>query len=105
MKETNFTSKGTVHDSIFEGSTGKTAEIGNAPAGNPTDLRTTPIETLPTVLNATQLAAVLGISRAGAYNLLNSQDFPTLHIGARKLVAAGKLMDWIDRHSNGGVAV
>ena len=59
-------------------------------------------ETLPTVLNANQLASVLGISRAGAYNLLNSQDFPTLHIGARKLVAASKLMEWIDRNSNGG---
>lgn len=105
MKENKSTSNSTINGSIFEESTGKTTEIGNAPAGDSTDLRTTPIETLPTVLNATQLAAVLGISRAGAYNLLNSQDFPTLHIGARKLVATGKLMDWIDRHSNGGVAV
>ena len=60
------------------------------------------MEKLPTVLNATQLASVLGISRAGAYNLLNSQSFPTLRIGARKLVAMSKLMEWIDRNSNGG---
>ena len=60
------------------------------------------MEKLPTVLNATQLASVLGISRAGAYNLLNSQSFPTLRIGTRKLVATSKLMEWIDRNSNGG---
>jgi hypothetical protein len=40
---------------------------------------------LPTVLNAIQLAKTLGISRAGAYNLLASKGFPTLHIGNRKL--------------------
>ena len=60
-----------------------------------------PLFDLPPVLNATQLAAALGISRAGAYNLLNTSDFPTLHIGARKLVERGKLYEWIDRHSNG----
>jgi len=58
------------------------------------------INTLPPVLNALQLAAALGISRAGAYNLLNSADFPTLRVGGRKLVATSKLMEWIDRHSN-----
>ena len=39
---------------------------------------------LPDVLNANMLAETLGISRAGAYQLLNSEDFPTLHIGKRK---------------------
>jgi len=50
-----------------------------------------------------QLASVLGISRAGAYNLLNSAGFPTLHVGARKMVASSKLLEWIDHNSNGGV--
>ena len=40
-------------------------------------------ENLPTVLNANQLAAALGISRAGAYQLLNTGTFPTLRIGKR----------------------
>ena len=35
-------------------------------------------ENLPAVLNATQLASALGISRAGAYQLLHTEDFPTL---------------------------
>lgn len=61
-----------------------------------------PLFDLPPVLNAMQLAAALGISRAGAYNLLNTADFPTLHVGARKLVARSKLFEWIDRHSNNG---
>ena len=57
---------------------------------------------LPPVLNANELAETLGISRAGAYNLLNSADFPTLHIGSRKMVARSKLLEWIDRNSNEG---
>ena len=34
-------------------------------------------ENLPAVLNANQLATALGISRAGAYQLLNTESFPT----------------------------
>jgi len=56
---------------------------------------------LPTVLNAAQLAKTLGISRAGAYNLLNSKGFPTLQIGNRKLVPKEKLIRWIDENSKG----
>ena len=54
-------------------------------------------DNLPNVLNATQLADTLGISRAGAYNLLNKKDFPTLRIGGRKLVAKHHLADWIEQ--------
>ena len=43
-------------------------------------------ENLPAVLNADQLATALGISRAGAYQLLNTETFPTLRIGKRPLV-------------------
>jgi len=60
------------------------------------------LNNLPPVLNAAQLASILGISRAGAYNLLNSKNFPTLHVGSRKMVASSKLLEWIDRNSNGG---
>ena len=48
---------------------------------------TTAYSELPTVLNANQLAKTLGISRAGAYNLLASKGFPTLQIGNRKINA------------------
>ena len=55
---------------------------------------------LPLVLNATQLADVLSISRANAYNLLHREDFPTLHIGQRMLVSRDKLAQWMDGQSN-----
>lgn len=54
-------------------------------------------QNLPDVLNARQLAAILGISRAGAYNLLASKDFPTLRIGGRKLVPKQQLVEWIEK--------
>ena len=59
-------------------------------------------ENLPAVLNANQLAAALGISRAGAYQLLNTGTFPTLRIGKRLLVPKDKLIDWIERNTGGG---
>ena len=56
------------------------------------------------VLNANQLAAALGISRAGAYQLLNTRTFPTLRIGKRLLVPKDKLIDWIEQNTGGGNA-
>lgn len=58
---------------------------------------TIPYQDFPDVLNARQLAAMLGISRAGAYNLMNSQSFPTLRIGSRKLVPKKQLIAWIEQ--------
>lgn len=63
----------------------------------------TSYDNLPHVLNATQLAQTLGISRAGAYNLMNSKGFPTLRIGSRKLVPKEHLTRWIEQQvQNGG---
>lgn len=58
------------------------------------------IDEIPAVLDAVTLQAVMNISRATTYNLLNSKDFPTLHIGKRKLVRKTDLLDWIDKHIN-----
>ena len=46
----------------------------------------TQYEQLPLSLCASDIAAVLSISRANAYNLLRREDFPTLHIGKRMVV-------------------
>lgn len=59
-------------------------------------------ENLPAVLNANQLATALGISRAGAYQLLNTATFPTLRIGKRLLVPRDKLVEWIEQNTGGG---
>lgn len=61
-------------------------------------------ENLPNVLNAEQLARELGISRAGAYQLLHSEGFPTLRIGKRMLVPRDKLAEWIDKNTGVGHA-
>ena len=55
---------------------------------------------LPLVLNAAQLAGVLNISRANAYNLRHREDVPTLRIGQRMLVSRDKLVQWMDGQSN-----
>ena len=55
---------------------------------------------LPDILDASQIASALRISRAGAYNLLSSEDFPTLHIGRRKLVMKNDLITWLKSHTN-----
>ena len=57
---------------------------------------------LPAVLNANQLATALGISRAGAYQLLNTGTFPTLRIGKRPLVPKDKLINWNEQNTGGG---
>lgn len=57
-------------------------------------------ETMPDVMDAKQIAEALQISRAGAYNLLNSPDFPTLRIGGRKLVMKNELVKWLKSRTN-----
>ena len=45
----------------------------------------TQFDELPLTLCATDIAAILNISRSNAYMLLRREDFPTLHIGKRML--------------------
>lgn len=59
-----------------------------------------PFETMPDVMDAKQIAQALQISKAGAYNLLNCPDFPTLRIGGRKLVMKSELILWLKSHTN-----
>ena len=54
---------------------------------------------LPLTLNVVQAAAVLGTSRAGAYELVHSEGFPTLKIGSRIVVPKDKLWEWIDANT------
>ena len=53
---------------------------------------------LPLMLNVVQVA-VLGISRAGAYELVHSKGFPALKIGSRIVVPKDKLREWIDANT------
>ena len=51
---------------------------------------------LPLSLNANDIAAVLGISRANAYTLMRAKDFPTIFIGKRMIVPRDKFIEWLD---------
>ena len=54
---------------------------------------------LPMMLNAYQVSQALGISRAGAYQLMHTKGFPTLKIGKRMVVAKEKLLVWIEKNT------
>ena len=57
------------------------------------------LEELPLMMNMTDVAAVLGISRAGAYKLAHDKHFPAFQIGRRVIVSREKFLDWLDRQS------
>ena len=58
-------------------------------------------EELPMMLSVLEMAAALGISRAGAYELVRTEGFPALKIGTRIVIPKDKLKEWID-HNIGG---
>jgi len=51
---------------------------------------------LPLMLSVLDVASVLGISRAGAYELVRSDGFPSLRVGSRIVVPKEKFIDWIN---------
>lgn len=55
---------------------------------------------MPKIMNAQDVAEYLGVSKAFAYNLMNSASFPTLRVGKRLLVLAEKFLQWIENHSD-----
>ncbi len=59
----------------------------------------TSYDQLPIMLNANAVAQTLGISRAGAYELMHSKGFPTLRIGKRMMVSKDQLINWVEMKS------
>ena len=59
-------------------------------------------EDLPLFLNAETVARVLGISNAGAYELMHETGFPTLKIGKRLVVPKEKFREWVEQSTRGG---
>ena len=55
-------------------------------------------EDLPLMLSVPEMAAVLGISRAGACELARSEGFPALRIGNRIVIPKDELREWIKRN-------
>lgn len=58
-------------------------------------------EDLPLMLSAPEVAEVLGISRAGAYDLVRSAGFPHMKLGNRILVPKDKFIKWINGKTEG----
>ena len=56
-------------------------------------------EELPLMLSVPEMAAALGISRAGAYELARSEGFPALRIGSRIVIPKDKLQEWVDKQT------
>ncbi|WP_304432443.1 helix-turn-helix domain-containing protein [Acutalibacter muris] len=56
---------------------------------------------LPLFLNAKTVAEILGISVAGAYELLHQDNFPVLRIGSRLVVPKEKFLSWIESQTGG----
>lgn len=54
---------------------------------------------LPLFLNAELVAQVLGISQAGAYDLLHNEGFPVLKIGTRMVVPKEKFRKWVEEQT------
>ena len=62
--------------------------------------RYTNYDDLPLMLSVPDVASVLGISRAGAYELVCSDGFPSLRIGSRIVVPKEKFIGWINANTN-----
>lgn len=56
-------------------------------------------EDLPLMLSVPEMAAALGISRAGAYELARSEGFPALRIGTRIVIPKDKLQEWVNKQT------
>ena len=57
---------------------------------------------LPLMLSVPDVAKVLGISRAGAYDLAHIKEFPSMKIGSRIIVPKDKFLLWIEKQCGEG---
>ena len=56
-------------------------------------------EELPLMLSVPEMAAALGISRAGAYELAHTEGFPALKIGTRIVIPKDELREWVKQNT------
>lgn len=51
---------------------------------------------MPAILTAKEVQELTRLSRAGAYNLINSNKFPVIYLGKRKVVPKETFLKWLD---------
>lgn len=54
---------------------------------------------LPLMLNAEDIKVIMNISRAGAYQLMHREDFPTITVGKRLLVPREQFISWMNQNT------
>ena len=54
---------------------------------------------LPLMLSVPEVGEALGISRAGAYELVRSKGFPKIKIGNRIVVPKDRFIQWIEEQT------
>lgn len=54
---------------------------------------------LPLFLNAELIGKVLGVSSTTAYELMHSEDFPSMRIGSRLIVPKEKFIEWANKQA------
>ena len=64
-----------------------------------TNVRPATIEEAPACLKVPEVAAILGISRARAYELANSTGFPRIPVGKRIVIPKNAFMDWMEANT------
>ena len=52
------------------------------------------------VLKAQDIAKILKVSRATAYEIMERTDFPTIRIGRNKRVMTHEFINWIQNQTN-----
>ena len=55
----------------------------------------TSYDQLPLILNAEDVAHILGISKSAVYGLFHMEGFPTLRVGKRMLVPRDRFIAWL----------
>lgn len=51
------------------------------------------------MLSVPEMASALGISRAGAYELVRTEGFPALKIGTRIVIPKDELRGWVKQNT------
>lgn len=58
---------------------------------------------LPLMLSVPDIAAILGISRTSAYELVRSQGFPSLSVGNRIIIPKDRFIVWVNKSVSSNV--
>jgi len=55
---------------------------------------------LPVMLRVDDVERILGVSRATAFNLVKSKDFPSIRCGRRIIIPRDKFLAWVEEQTS-----